>query len=618
MSESFPKAAITTPNNNDVGNKRLVYAREYTLDLPRISSVEVPLKVSPSPESVAKAVSMCGGLSSIKKALQSQDDTGLELHLNLEEDENGASSFFNEHPIIGRRVPNRDESILLKISLPKGTLAKHNNNLREAIASCSDQKKLRVVPVAIINNTIRFREMSDFQIRLDNVPTAKEYNESFNSLNWDKFKDYVNSIPDFDTKPYENLSSMTVDRTSKIPSRDWQLAPIPRFSMVNIPYIYKFRDNPYAKKSDTGESSVKGTYIKNFQQLVYDFNTQTGIPTHPHPEIVRIFETAKETGVYPGTSKDFKFLEKLQSCLKILNELFEKRPIWVKRHIDGIVPLELHMTLKVALSLCSYRFTKGPWRNSYIKLGIDPRTSNEYAKYQTEYFKIERRLLTDPSIKKNLPAPPPKDYQSSVPGEIDPRFEFDGKSIPWYLMLQIDLLLKEPNINEIYSQVEFLPEANELTGWFNELDLTKIRKIVKYELGCMVQGNYEFNEHKLTFFKRMIYVKESMMKDQDADGDVDMDQDNDDNGVEDGEMDDALLEEAEDEEQEDAEDQAGESALKSEISDGKQDENSEPDTFDIKTASFNEVMDKIAKHNSESAEYLKDYLKGLVQESSLR
>lgn len=217
-----------------------------------------------------------------------------------------------------------------------------------------------------------------------------------------------------------------------------------------------------------------------------------------------------------------------------------------------------------------------------------------------------------------MPTPPPKDYQSSVPGEIDPRFEFDGKSIPWYLMLQIDLLLKEPNINEIYSQVEFLPEANELTGWFNELDLTKIRKIVKYELGCMVQGNYEFNEHKLTFFKRMIYVKESMMKDQDADGDVDMDQDNDDNGVEDGEMDDALLEEAEDEEQEDAEDQAGESALKSEISDGKQDENSEPDTFDIKTASFNEVMDKIAKHNSESAEYLKDYLKGLVQESSLR
>lgn len=593
------------------GSKRLVYAREYTLDLPRISSVELPLKVSSAPESVAKAVDMCGGLSSIKNVLQGRDENGLELHLNPEQDENDTSTFFNEHPIIGRTVPNRDESVLLKISLPKGTLAKHNGNLQKAIAAGMEEKKLRVLPVAIINNTIRFREMSDFQVRLDNLPSAKEYNNSFKSLNWDNFKDYVNSIPDYDTKPYENLNTMIVDRSSNIPPFDWQLPPIPRFSMVNIPYIYKYRDNPYAKKSDTGESSVKGTYIKNYQQLVYDFNTTTGIPTQPHPDIVKLFEQGKETGIYPGTSKDLQFLEKLEQCLDILHALFEKRPIWVKRHIDGIVPLDLHPALKVALSLCSYRFTKGPWRNSYIKLGVDPRTSKEYAQYQTEYFKIERKLLQDPVIKKNLPDPPPKDYQSSVPGEIDPRFEFDGKRIPWYLMLQINLLIKEPNIAEIYSQTQLLPEVNELTGWFTELDLTKIRKIVKYELGCMVQGNYEFNEHKLTFFKRMIYVKESMMKDKDAEGDVDMDQDqddNDDNGVEEGEMDDELIEEADQEE-------AEESTIRSELADDEQ--NTEPDTFDIKTASFKEVIDKIAKHDSESAEFLKDHIKGLVNENNL-
>lgn len=270
------------------GSKRLVYAREYTLDLPRISSVELPLKVSSAPESVAKAVDMCGGLSSIKNVLQGRDENGLELHLNPEQDENDTSTFFNEHPIIGRTVPNRDESVLLKISLPKGTLAKHNGNLQKAIAAGMEEKKLRVLPVAIINNTIRFREMSDFQVRLDNLPSAKEYNNSFKSLNWDNFKDYVNSIPDYDTKPYENLNTMIVDRSSNIPPFDWQLPPIPRFSMVNIPYIYKYRDNPYAKKSDTGESSVKGTYIKNYQQLVYDFNTTTGIPTQPHPDIVKL------------------------------------------------------------------------------------------------------------------------------------------------------------------------------------------------------------------------------------------------------------------------------------------------------------------------------------------
>lgn len=348
--------------------KRLVYAKEYTLDIPRIPTIEIPLKVSAEAQSVSKAVEMCGGLSNIKEVLSSRDEAGLELHLNPETDENGSTDFFNEHPIIGRRVPNRDESVLLKISLPKGTLAKHNDNLRKAIESISDQKKLRVLPVAIINNSIRFREMSDFQIRLDNVPSAKEYKDSFQSLRWDNFKEYVEGIPDYDTKPFENLNSAIVDRNTRLPSYDWQLPPIPRFSMVNIPYVYKFRSNPYAKKSDSGESSVKGTYIKNYQQLVYDFNTETGIPTEPQLELQNIYKTAKETGVYPGTGKDLKFLEKLEQCLEIIQNLFEKRPIWVKRHIDGIVPIDLHPTLKVALSLCSYRFTKGPWRNSYIKL----------------------------------------------------------------------------------------------------------------------------------------------------------------------------------------------------------------------------------------------------------
>lgn len=221
-----------------------------------------------------------------------------------------------------------------------------------------------------------------------------------------------------------------------------------------------------------------------------------------------------------------------------------------------------------------------------------------------------------------MPKPPPKNYQSNIPGEIDSRFNFDGKQIPWYLMLQIDLLLKEPNIAEIFSKLQFLPEANELTGWFTELDLTKIRRIVKYELGCMVQGNYEFNEHKLTFFKRMLFVKESMMKDQE--GDVNMDQgnnisqegeDDDDNGVEEGEMDEELLEEAEQEEDEQIQGQMLNSPKTSTVTKTSLEEN--PDNFNIKTASFKEVMERIAKQDSETAQYLKEHLQGLIHENSL-
>lgn len=598
--------------NTSGKNESKVFAREYTLDIPKISSVELPLKVSSRPESVQKAVHMCGGLSHIKDVMLSQEDSGLELRLNPEKDEGGIPTFFNEHPIIGRRVPNRDESIILKISMPKGTLARHGNDLQKAIANSTEEKKLRVLPVAIINNSIRFRSMSDFQIRLDNVPSAKEYNRSVPSLNWSNLKQYVNTIQDSDPRPFENINKLIIDRESEPPSWDWQLPPIPRFSMVNIPYVYKYTGNPYAKKSESGESSVKGTYIKNYQQLVYDFGMETPVPTEPHPELVKTYSFARESGLYPGTGKDVKFLEKLETCMSILGELFERRPIWVKRHIDGIVPIDLHPTLKVALSLKSYRFTKGPWRNSYIKLGVDPRVSDRFACYQTEYFKIERKLLHDTRITKNLPPPPPKLYQTSDPGKIDPRFFFDGKRIPWYLMLQIDLLSGEPNIAEVLSEAKYLDEVNELTGWFTELDLTKIRKIVKYELGCMVQGNFEFNEHKLKFFKRMVYVRESMMKDQDGDVDMDDGQEgtpdlDDDNGVEEGELDDAILEEAEENEEEEANINAKLKTTDSVVSELQQ------DNFDPKRASFKEMIERIEKYDPEAANYLKSNLGGVIQ-----
>lgn len=414
--------------------------------------------------------------------------------------------------------------------------------------------------------------------------------------------------------------------------------------MVNIPFVYKFRGNPYATKSSTGESTVRGTYLKNYQQFVHTFGKETLVPTEADPALQLDYKKAKETGVYPGSNKDSKFLEKLEETLKILGALFEKRPIWVKRHIDGFIPQERHASLKIALSLVSYRFTKGPWRNTYIKFGIDPRASPVYAKYQTEYFKIEARLQRSPIAAKHMPAPPPKFYRTDTPNEIDSRFKFNGKQIPWYLMLQIELLEDEPNIAEVCSKSQYLDEATELTGWFHELDLTKIRRIVKYELGCLVQGNSEFSEHKLRFFKNMLYPKESMMikaaelQEKDADGDVTMslddesagnlgdaraenddnvNDDDEDNGIETGEVDDEVLEE----EERDEEDEVFHSAEELEATgtgNGNILPSSDPNSnFDIKSAGFSRIIEQISQRDPELAQRLRKDLDGFVFESEL-
>lgn len=616
-------------------------AKEYTLDIPRIPSLELPLHVSAGQRSISKAIDMCGGLYKIKRILNERgDDTngqmGLELYLNEGQDRNGAESYFNEHPIIGKKVPFRDESVILKIRLPKGTLRKHNGNVQEALASLSS-REIKVNPVAIVNNTVKFREMSDFQIRLDNTPSANEFKNSFGSMDWANFKKFVKSVPDEDPRPFENISNLVVDRTSKIPSSDFQLPPPPRLSMVNFPFLYKYKTNPFATKKSNGITEVKGTYIKNYQQFVHDMDDDIKVPFKPHELLEKDYEIAKKTGIYPGTKKESKFYESLEKCLVILNDLFEKRPIWVKRHIDGIIEKDIHHTLKIGLALLSYRFTMGPWRNTYIRFAVDPRSSPEYARYQTEYFKIERKLLRSPAISKNIPKPPPLVFTSDSPGNIDSRFKFNGKQIPWYLMLQIDLLVEEPNILEVYTGIKYLEKANELTGWFNELDLVKIRRIVKYELGCMVQGNYKFNEYKLKYFKNMLYVKESMMKGQDSavDDDIDMDRDSnekevnkgsslqpgsksedstveaeedDDNGVATGEADDVVLE---------AEEADDDEHVRVDVIDEEEEDNEEDTTFDINAASFNEIIDRIAKINPEASLRLQKELNGFINETKL-
>ncbi|CCD22961.1 transcription factor TFIIIC subunit TFC1 NDAI_0A08070 [Naumovozyma dairenensis CBS 421] len=645
LSESLENTNASDQQNDE---STTAMAKEYTLDIPRIPSLELPLNVTSKSSSIHKAIDMCGGLSKVKEAFKEpgtvETQKGLELYLNTGKNERHADIFFNEHPITGKRVPFRDDSIILKISMPKGTLSKHNGDIQASIASL-DPNDYKVTPVSIVDNTIRFREMSDFQYRLDNVSSAKEFNDSFGTLDWSSLQNFVKSVPNMDSRPYENINNLIIDRTNLSSNSDFQLPPPPKFSMVGYPFLYKYKGNPLATKKSNGDSEVKKSYIKNYQLFLHDIGPIAKIPIEPHESLQKDYKIAQETQVYPGTKSDSGFYQSLKECLSILNKLFEKRPIWVKRHIDGLIPKEIHHTLKIALALVSYRFSMGPWRNTYIKLGIDPRTSPEYGKYQTEYFKIERKLLSNPSVKKNVPSPPPLCFESNVEGDIDSRFRFDGTQVPWYLMLQIDLLIGEPNIAEVYKNAKLLTEPSELTGWFTELDLVKIRRIVKYELGCLVQGNHEFNQYKLKYFKAMKFVKESLIPGQegtekqstDADGDVTMDdsdngpnnkdttpdeeEENDDNGVATGETDDVVLEDEEEAIEENVsitqETEKGKPPKEEDDEEEEEEGDNIIDDFDITNATFQDVMKHVSKFDPELAKKLYTNLNGLVPEEKL-
>ena len=149
-----------------------------------------------------------------------------------------------------------------------------------------------------------------------------------------------------------------------------------------------------------------------------------------------------------------------------------------------------------------------------------------------------------------------------------------------------------------------------------------------------VQGNYEFNQYRLKYFKSMGFVKESMIPGQggkeDADGDIDMEKEGtsnenkeassdieDDNGVATGEADDLALEDEEAENYDKVMVTAGgeeEENMQGEVDAG---EDEGKPVFDVSEASFQEIMQHIAKFDPESALKLQRTLDGLVQETKL-
>jgi len=90
-----------------------------------------------------------------------------------------------------------------------------------------------------------------------------------------------------------------------------------------------------------------------------------------------------------------------QNILDRLYGLFENRPIWTRMSLlnqfSAIESREI-MNSKLLLPLVCYVFQDGPWRDTLVKFGYDPRKSPEARFYQRLYFRNANHPIARPSI----------------------------------------------------------------------------------------------------------------------------------------------------------------------------------------------------------------------------
>lgn len=113
------------------------------------------------------------------------------------------------------------------------------------------------------------------------------------------------------------------------------------------------------------------TIAYNFQPGANNPDSELGVPTQPLSLAITDIERRQ-------IKKDL---------IDNVRSKFDERPVWSKAALEfaSRIPTQ---TLKYIIPHFAYFSANGPWRNTWIKFGVDPRRNAGYVIYQSVDFRV--------------------------------------------------------------------------------------------------------------------------------------------------------------------------------------------------------------------------------------
>ncbi|KAI9497095.1 RNA polymerase III transcription factor IIIC subunit-domain-containing protein [Zychaea mexicana] len=281
--------------------------------------VEYPGRV----KNVDRALKSLGGEKTIANALNKEVKT-IELRYRPEDP--------FSHPVVGDVVPT--SSLLLKVTKRK----KKNQP--------DDEAAFKAEALGTILKSCRFRAMADFQYL---VPKDEKFSRLRSSLE----KGNVNEILNYKLDEEDNMTHI----------------PPPVFSMRETPFDYAYHQfQPILRvrvRQRDGSYAIKlvNRFKRTALELISLSFEDTEIPTSPKFDLTVL--KADERALADEIKK-----------------LFEERPVWTRVALLSNIAHSKHSSLRGALNANAYTFRTGPFRECWIKYGIDPRKDQKYHVYQ--------------------------------------------------------------------------------------------------------------------------------------------------------------------------------------------------------------------------------------------
>lgn len=263
------------------------------------------------------------------------------------------------------------------------------------------------------------------------------------------------------------------------------IAP-PLMTQVTVPYYYHYSQNPYVKAVTTGDGRIQMiNTTSRVQSVGYFIGIRDPLPAAP-------------TG-RPNV-RDPLFDDVVQA----MKMCMEERPVWTRRsiinrivdiaydpkHPEKRLPRNLSQQIvKNSIQYAGYQFKGGPWRDSLVRYGYDPRTDRNARQYQCLIFRLRRLEVGQmgtmwQEIRKNDIA----GTKFTVDENLDSHI-FDGKTYNDDGKVWQVCDITDPILSTLLANAPYRPECDvEGSGWYHRGLWAKARAIMKCKMRAIQFG----------------------------------------------------------------------------------------------------------------------------------
>lgn len=311
----------------------------------------------------------------------------------------------------------------------------------------------RTEAVGIVDESHRFRRLPDFQYSVMTSNMAKRLTRHILP-----FK-------------YENIKHFPLDSTTHGIQADMDLMPPPSFAPLDLPFNYQYLDNPNStlrREGSSGEASANRLPAQSQMQMLKYDALPDEIPQRAPPSIG------------PEESLPKHIADLVSKLRKVLLE----RPIVTRRVVLNLLSHKYNYDLRMASPYVSYMFRSGPYRDCYIRLGLDPRQNSAMCIYQALSFKVPTRAADEGRVKGKHTFHRSLKTTSNNP---DSRI-FDGKQLHtdgkvWQVADLTDVVMKRIFDAPLREECD-----TKLDGWYLNGTIAKARVIMKDKIDCIAKG----------------------------------------------------------------------------------------------------------------------------------